>query len=526
MKFFVFFLLGWGIAHTVLGQSEETQLREVIDRFIEGTVYNYPDKIEEAFYREAQMFLYTPEDTLWRVSPATYASWYDNGRAGQANQRYNRVTDLDIELDVAYAKIEVDIPSFHRRFYDFLLLKKIEGEWKIVAKCTSAEPIPREPREAIVKPVQHVVMEGLRHPWSMAFISEYEVLVTEKDGDLLRVNLSDSTRQRISGLPTDVAPPIVVDTTKVRSGVFPAALHGKKVRLNAGWFEVLVDPDFATNHYVYVSYAAMRSDQSATTKVIRGTLVGNELTEVRVLLEAAPYTSGLYHFGGGMVFGPDGKLYITVGERHFSEHLNPDPPVAQDEQDRRGKVYRINPDGSIPEDNPRFGEGAPPGLYATGVRAAQGLAVQPSTGKIWFSEHGTHQGDELNILEPGANYGWPYRTTGTYRTPDYQPQEPPGLWFKGPVYYWNHTVAPTGLAFYHGDYLAQWEGDLLVPGLSRGSLWRLTVEGDTIQHAEELFVNHRVRLRKVRVSPRGRLYLLTDEDNGKIIRIDDDNQLP
>ncbi len=236
MKAFVFLLLGWCTSHVTLGQSDEAQIRTVIGEFIEGTVYNYPDKIENTFYPEAHVFLYTPGDTLWRVSPATYASWYDNGRAGQANQRYNQITDLDIELDVAYAKIEVDIPSFHNRYYDFLLLKKIENVWKIVAKCTSAEPIPRKPQEAVVKPIQRVVLEGLRHPWSMAFVSEYEVLVTEKDGDLLRVNLLDSTRQRITGLPTDVARAITIDTTKVRSGTFPAPLHGKTVSLNAGWF--------------------------------------------------------------------------------------------------------------------------------------------------------------------------------------------------------------------------------------------------------------------------------------------------
>ncbi len=514
------------MVHTAFGQSEETQIRQVIDEFIEGTVYNYPDKIVNAFYPEAHMFLHTPGDTLWKVSPATYASWYDNGRAGQANQRYNKITDLDIELDVAYAKIEVDIPSFHNRYYDFLLLKKIEGKWKIVAKCTSAEPIPVRPEEAMVKPAQRTVLEGLRHPWSMAFITEDEVLITEKDGDVLRVNLQDSTRQRVTGLPTDVARAITIDTAKFVSGVFPAALHGKSMSLNAGWFEVLLDPDFSDNGYVYLSYAAMHSDQLATTKVIRGTLLGNELTDVRTLLEATPYTKGLYHFGGGMVFGPDGKLYITVGERNFSEHLNPELPIAQDAQDRRGKIYRINPDGSIPMDNPDFGSDIPPGLYATGIRAAQGLAVQPGTGKIWFSEHGTHQGDELNVLEPGANYGWPYRTTGTYRTPNYQPEEPPGTHFKSPVYYWDQTVAPTGLTFYQGNYLGQWKGNLLVPGLSRGSLWRLTVAGDTVLSAEELFVNQRVRLRKVKVSPQGRLYLLTDEDNGKVIRVDNDNLLP
>jgi aldose sugar dehydrogenase len=154
-----------------------------------------------------------------------------------------------------------------------------------------------------------------------------------------------------------------------------------------------------------------------------------------------------------------------------------------------------------------------------GIRAAQGLTLESSTGKIWFSEHGTHQGDEINVLNAGANYGWPVKTTGKYRYVEYAPKPIQGVNYTEPVWSWLHTVAPTGLHFYSGNEFAAWNRNLLVGGLSRGSLWRLVIEGESIKSAEELFANDRVRIRKVIQSPMGKLYILTDEVNGKLIRI-------
>jgi len=164
------------------------------------------------------------------------------------------------------------------------------------------------------------------------------------------------------------------------------------------------------------------------------------------------------------------------------------------------------------------------GLYATGIRATQGFSIDPQTQQIWFSEHGTRQGDELNILKAGANYGWPFKTTGKYRTEDYRPEIPEGLDFEAPVHFWDQTVAPTGLVFYEGREFPQWQGNLIVPGLSKGSLWRMVISDDKVVAAEELFVNDRVRLRKAAVSPRGQLYLLTDEENGRLIRVFNSNK--
>jgi aldose sugar dehydrogenase len=349
--------------------------------------------------------------------------------------------------------------------------------------------------------VKETVLDGLNRPWGMVFISTNEVLISEKEGDLLRVDLRTKARTRIAGFPSDMADSV---------GAFG---FGD----NTGKFDVVLDPAFQTNKVIYVAYAATNR-RGRTTKVIRAVLENDSLRQVRTILVAEPFSGERVHYGGGMVFGPDGKLYVTVGGRLFTERDEPAWPISQDRADRRGKIYRFNADGSIPADNPDFGAGAVPGLYAIGIRASQGLTVHPETQAIWFSEHGTNQGDELNVLRPGANYGWPLRTTGRYRDTAYVPPAPRDS-LTTPVWSWPHTVAPTSLLFYTGDEFPAWKNSLLVGGLSRGSLWRMTVDGETVVSAEELFVNSRERIREVVQSPSGELYVLTDDKNGKLIRV-------
>lgn len=370
---------------------------------------------------------------------------------------------------------------------------------------------------ASVHPVKETVIDGLKRPWSMAFLSETEALVAEKDGDLLKVNLTTKEKIIIQGFPTDLADSLVVIAKDYPLGTYPTGTNGFKGRYNAGILEVKLDPDFDKNQWVYVSYVAEKAQKYAT-KVIRAKLQNNTLSEVQTLLLALPYADGLFHFGGGMLFGKDNKLYITIGERLFGDALQPkEMPIAQNLTDMRGKIYRINPDGSIPSDNPDFGTDAVKGMYAAGIRASQGLALDPQTGDIWFSEHGTIQGDELNLLEYGANYGWPIVSTGKYRGGYVPPKMDRD--FTMPMWSWFKTIAPTGLTFYTGTEFLQWKNNLIVPGLSRGNLFRLVIEGNVIKSVEELFVDERHRTRKAVQSPSGQLYILTDEVNGQIIRI-------
>lgn len=348
------------------------------------------------------------------------------------------------------------------------------------------------------------VADRLLRPWDMVFLSETQALVTEKEGGLQKVNLLDGSRISITGLPDEL------DNRNKRG-----------LGDNSGLFGVKRDPDFADNGWLYLSYAAKNPEGAgATTKVIRAKLKNNRLVEHKTLLIATPYSEDRYHYGGGLVFGADKKLYITVGERLFTEKDQPAMPIAQNYQDKRGKIYRLNSDGSIPDDNPTFPDSSVPGMYALGIRAAQGMTLHPDSGKIWFSEHGTRQGDELNVLYAGANYGWPVKTTGNYRYLEYTPPPLATRQFHSPDWYWEHTVAPTGLAFYQGPEFPDWQGDLFVAGLSRGSLWRLEIQGHKVLTAQELFTQERIRLRNVKMSPAGKIYLLTDEANGRILRID------
>ncbi|MEM6765125.1 MAG: PQQ-dependent sugar dehydrogenase, partial [Bacteroidota bacterium] len=205
--------------------------------------------------------------------------------------------------------------------------------------AVACQPTPKEP-EALT-PTRITIIDSLKHPWSMAFLTEEEVIVSEKDGNLLRVKLDTKEKFTIQGFPSDL-----VDSIRVKDG-----------RDNSGIFEVVCHPDFRENSLVYVSYAA-EGVGGSTTQVIRARLENDSLKEVSVILAAQPYSKDLFHYGGGMTFGSDGKLYVTVGERYYNEIDQPVLPVAQDVMDRRGKIYRLHPDGSIPEDNPDFGEEA------------------------------------------------------------------------------------------------------------------------------------------------------------------------
>jgi aldose sugar dehydrogenase len=481
-------------AQTTPNPTDRQLIENTIQLYFDGWATGDTNKLGKAMhytcnlknYRDGKFIVIPRLDYLSRFKPRE-----------RSKDLTTHIVYVDITSNlIAGAKVEINTAT--SKFTDYFNLMKTDEGWFIVDKISTS--IPHKTIIANVpKPEKEVILEGLKRPWSMAFISENEALITEKEGDLLKINLTTKEKTPIKGFPTDV----------VKSNGFGD---------NSGIFEVLIDPNFNENKWVYVSYAS-DSKEGKTTKVIRGKLEKNELQQIQTLLIATPYSEERFHYGGGMVFGQDGKLYITVGGRLFNEKDEPTVPISQNVEDRRGKIYRLNPDGSIPADNPNFGTNAVKGLYAFGIRASQGLTVEPITKTIWFTEHGTQQGDEINVLKAGANYGWPIKTTGKYRFEGYNPQKTKDSVYTEPVWHWSHTVAPTGLTFYTGDEFPLWKNNLLVPGLSKGSLWRMTIEGETVKSAEELFLDSRVRARKVAQSPMGKLYILTDEVSGKLVRI-------
>jgi glucose/arabinose dehydrogenase len=475
--------------------SDRSQVEMIINQYFEGWKTGDTSKLGATMHSSCDLKNYNEaENRFIQFSRKEYLSRFQPRQPHP--QTKGRIVNIDITGYIAAAKVE--IITAWEVFTDHFNLMRMAGRWYIVDKISIRVPHPVLP----VNPQKETIIEGIQRPWSMAFLNEEEALISEKDGDIIRVNLKTKQKFVIHNFPTDMA-----DTAIVR-----------KRGNNTGKFEILLDPKFKENKYVYISYAA-QNQQGTSLKVIRAVLENDALQQVKTIFVIEPFTPELHHYGGGMVFGADGKLYITAGERLFNEVNEPALPLAQDLKDSRGKIYRINSDGSVPTDNPDFGKNAVKGLYAVGIRAAQGLAVEPITNKIWFSEHGTHQGDEINVLKAGANYGWPNVTSGKYRFEDYKPVVIEGAKYTDPVWAWMQTVAPTGLTFYTGNEFPTWKNNLIVPGLSRGSLWRMTVEGEKITQVEELFVNDRVRSRKVVQSPAGRLYLLTDEVNGKIIWI-------
>jgi len=478
------------------GPTERQLIENTIQLYFDGWATGDTAKLGKAMhascylknYRDGRFIQYSRNEYLALFKPRE-----------RTKNLSTKLVALDITNNMGSAKVEIS--TERDLFTDYFNLMKTNEGWVIADKVSTRTPHKTFDIN-LIKPEKETILEGLKRPWSAAFISEDEVLISEKEGDLVKYNLLKKEKTIIKGFPADMGDSI--------DYYHPGD--------NTGKFEVLLDPDFKNNKFIYLSYAAQTS-KGKTTKIIRAVLENESLQQVKTLFVAEPYTWERVHYGGGMIFGTDGKLYFTIGERIFTEKDEPAIPIAQNIEDKRGKIYRINPDGTIPKDNPDFGSKATPGLYAIGIRASQGLALQTNTNKIWFSEHGTHQGDEINVLKTGANYGWPVKTTGKYRFAEYAPQPVNGVNYTEPVWSWLQTVAPTGLHFYSGNEFAAWNGNLFIGGLSRGSLWRMVIDGEKIKNAEELFTDDRSRIRKVLQSPMRKLYILTDDMNGKLIRI-------
>ena len=356
--------------------------------------------------------------------------------------------------------------------------------------CHSAYSIA----ETTTSPEPHfnvsIIAEGLQHPWGMAFLPDGSILVTERPGRLRIISDGKLQAEPISGLPS-----IVVIG---QGGLLDVALH----------------PDYQSNGWIYFSYVTGNGGLIGT-EVGRGKLKNNQITDWQTLFRLQPRSSASKHFGSRLVFDRHNFLYITLGDR--GERFR-----AQDLNDHAGSVIRLHDDGSIPHDNPFVGQADKQAeIYSYGHRNIQGAALNPSTGKIWTHEHGPQGGDEINIINAGKNYGWPVITYGK----EYGSGEDigDGTHKKGmqqPLYFWVPSIAPSGMAFYDGDKFPAWQDNLFVGSLKFQLLVRLELDGTRIVNEQRLLKNKLGRIRDVETGPDGFIYLLTDQQDGKLVRLE------
>ena len=342
-------------------------------------------------------------------------------------------------------------------------------------------------------PAPHVetFARGLVHPWALAMLPDGSMLVTERPGRLRLVGADGTLSDPISGTPRVWA-------------------QGQ-----GGLQDVALDPDFASNRTIYLSYAEPGTGGVAGTAVARGRLEDSRLTDVAVIFRQEPKVEGPNHFGSRLVFAPDGKLFVTLGERFQFE-------PAQDTGNHLGTIVRINPDGSVPADNPFVGRsGARPKIWSYGHRNIEAAAIEPSSGRLWVAEMGPRGGDELNLPEAGRNYGWPLVSWGRHypnsRGGGDMPDPPTRPELAGSVHQWTPVISPSGMIFYSGDMFPGWRGNALIGGLSSQGIVRVRLDG--ARFADEDRIDLGARVREVEQGRDGSIYALTDEADGRILRL-------
>lgn len=363
----------------------------------------------------------------------------------------------------------------------------------ILAGCSDAGAVDRVLRTEKASVRVQTVAGGLEHPWGLAFLPGGGMLVTERAGRLRVVSDDGTVSEPLAGVPK-------VDA-----------------RGQGGLLDVVLDPDFGRNRLVYLSYSEP-GEGGNSTAVARGALSDDarSLLGVRVIFSQKPKVQSTLHFGSRLVFDRQGNLFVTLGERSYERFRT----QAQDLGSHLGKVVRIRPDGSVPPDNPFVNrQGALPEIWSYGHRNPQGAALHPETGALWESEHGPRGGDEVNIVLPGRNYGWPVVSYGVNY--DGTPvgsgrQRAPEM--EEPVIHWTPVIGASGMEFYTGNTFPGWKGSLFNGGLVTGNAVRLELDGTRVTHEERLFSELGKRIRAVRQGPEGALYLLTDESDGEILR--------
>lgn len=333
------------------------------------------------------------------------------------------------------------------------------------------------------------VATGLSHPWSLAFLPDGRMLVTERAGRLRTVAKNGTLSRPLTGLPQIYA-------------------EGQ-----GGLLDVAIDPKFSTNHTIYFSYSEPEGEKNGTA-VAKAVLGASGLTQVQVIFRQQPKVNSDKHFGSRLVFARDGTLFVTLGERYSMSE------GAQELSSGMGKVVRITTDGKPAPNNPFLNQqDALPEIWSYGHRNMQGATLHPITGALWTAEHGPRGGDEINLDEAGKNYGWPMASYGSHYSGWPIPDEHASRGFAEPFFFWNPSISPSGMTFYTGDRFPGWKGDLIVGGLSGMCLIRLDIEDDKVVKEERLLQGLNERIRDVRQGPDGFIYLLTDNDEGRVLRV-------
>ncbi|GHA79268.1 PQQ-dependent sugar dehydrogenase [Pontibacter akesuensis] len=329
--------------------------------------------------------------------------------------------------------------------------------------------------------------ENLNRPWGMAFLPDNRLLVTERSGTLRILDQNNKLSAPIKGTPEVFA------------------------KGQGGMLDVALDPDFKQNKLVYLSFADPGENGTASTAVGRGRLEGNELKDFKMLFQQKPQIEGPNHFGGRIAFTPEGHLILTTGER-----FQFDP--AQDLSNHLGTVIRLNRDGSVPKDNPFVGKAnARDEIWSYGHRNIESAAIDPATGKLWIVEMGPMGGDELNQPKAGKNYGWPVVSWGDNYDGSKIPRPNTRPEFADAAIHWTPTISPSGMVFYTANMFPEWKGTALIGGLTSTGLVRVKVNGEKAEEVERIPLV--VRVRDVEQAPDGSIYVLTDQSNGKVLRL-------
>lgn len=354
-------------------------------------------------------------------------------------------------------------------------------------EATTQQPRTVETRTGPMK--VETLASGLVHPWGVAFLPDGRMIVTEQPG-----------RLRIINKDGQVSPPV--------QGV-PEVFYTKQ----GGLLDVALDPNFTANRLVYLSFSEPGGGGAASTAAVRGRLneAGTVLENVRIIFRQEPKVSGPNHWGSRLVFAPDGKLFITTGERFKFE-------PAQDLSNHLGTIVRINPDGSVPSDNPFVDQpGARTEIWSYGHRNIEGAAIHPNTGQLWAHEMGPRGGDELNVAEAGRNYGWPLVSWGQHYDGKDIPDPPTRPDLAGSVHHWTPVISPSGMIFYTGGAIPGWRGSILIGGLSAKGIVRVELDGRQVKSEDRIELG--ARIRDVEQGPDGAIYALTDEEDGKVLRL-------